>query len=152
MSNTLAGKTESDPTGRDPHQAGAKLDAGKPRPGLVLGGFATALVAVVEVGTYGAQKYTDNGWKEVPNGVERYTDAMYRHLLAEASGELRDGDTGILHAAHAAWNALARLDLLIRGKPGEIPLYIRNTVDPAANEWRPHHSLRPGFFTGDVRY
>ena len=122
MSNTLAGKCEKDPNGKDPHQPGAKLDAGKPRAGLVLGGFAAALAAVVDVGTYGARKYTDNGWKEVPNGVERYTDAMYRHLLAESRGELRDEDTGILHAAHTAWNALARLDLLIRGKPGEVPL------------------------------
>ena len=38
----------------------------------------------------------------------------HRHLLAEATGEARDQDTDILHAAHAAWNALARLDLMIR--------------------------------------
>lgn len=125
MSNTLAGKPESDPLGKGQHETGAKLDAGKARPGLVLGGFAAALDAVVEVGTYGARKYTDNGWKDVPNGAERYTDAMYRHFLAEARGEMYDRDTGILHAAHAAWNALARLDLLIRGNPAEEPLPAR---------------------------
>jgi len=106
---------EKDPTGKSPHEAGAKLDAGKRRDGLVLLGFARALAAVSAVGTHGANKYTDNGWMSVPNGVNRYTDAMLRHLLSEASGELQDKDTGLLHAAHAAWNALARLDLMIRG-------------------------------------
>lgn len=105
---------EKDPSGKDPHEAGAKLDAGKRRDGLVLLGFSRALAAVSAVGTYGANKYTDNGWMSVPNGVNRYTDAMLRHILSEASGELTDKDTGLLHAAHAAWNALARLDLMIR--------------------------------------
>ncbi len=108
--------TETDPTGRNAHDVGAKLDHGKNRLGLVIGGFARAIQAVGEVGTYGANKYTDNGWVEVPNGVQRYTDAMYRHLLKEASGEQRDDDTGLLHAAHAAWNALARLDLMLRSR------------------------------------
>lgn len=105
---------ELDPTGKDPHAPGAKLDAGKNRLGLVLGGFALALEQVGRVGTYGAQKYTADGWVSVPNGIERYTDAMYRHMLREAAGEAVDRDTGLLHAAHAAWNALARLDLAIR--------------------------------------
>jgi hypothetical protein len=106
--------TEIDPNGKDAHSPGAKLDAGKNRLGLVINGFARALVEVGNVGTYGARKYTDNGWCEVPDGAARYTDAMYRHLMAEAFGEERDRDTGILHAAHAAWNALARLDLALR--------------------------------------
>jgi hypothetical protein len=105
---------EADPNGLDAHAPGAKLDAGKPRPALVLNGFARALREVVNVGTYGAKKYTDNGWMEVPNGIERYSDALHRHLLSEATGEACDADTDLLHAAHAAWNALARLDLMIR--------------------------------------
>lgn len=106
--------TELDPTGKDPHTPGAKLDAGKNRLGLVLGDFALALEQVGRVGTYGASKYTAHGWLTVPNGTDRYTDAMYRHLLREASGETVDFDTGLHHAAHAAWNALARLELVIR--------------------------------------
>ena len=79
---------------------GIKLDQGKPRASLVVHGFARALLSVSEVATFGAEKYTANGWVSVPNGLERYTDAMYRHLLA--------------HAAHAAWCALARLELMLR--------------------------------------
>lgn len=104
---------ESDPCGFGQHTPGAKLDAGKPRPHLVLGQFSLALEQVVLVGTFGASKYTDNGWLAVPNGFERYTDAMLRHYLKERK-EPRDMDSGLPHAAHLAWNALARLELDIR--------------------------------------
>ncbi|MDX1504641.1 MAG: dATP/dGTP diphosphohydrolase domain-containing protein [Spongiibacter sp.] len=110
---------ETDPHGTDAHSPGAKLDAGKNRLGLVLGAFAGALTEVGKVGTYGANKYTDNGWLSVPDGHARYTDAMYRHLLSEAKGEEYDPDTGIRHAAHAAWNALARLELALREVRGQ---------------------------------
>lgn len=68
-------------------------------------GFARALTAVALVTTYGAEKYSPHGWLAVPNGIERYTDAMHRHLLAEAAGEREDPESEIMHAAHAAWNA-----------------------------------------------
>lgn len=105
--------TERDPTGKTAHEPGAKLDAGKPRPALVLGGFSRALSAVTDVGTFGARKYTPNGWRTVPNGVERYSEAMVRHWLAEAQGIESDPDSNLLHAAHLAWNALARLELML---------------------------------------
>jgi len=104
---------EQDPNGLNAHQPGAKLDAGKVRAGLVLGGFSRALWAVSEVGTFGARKYTDNGWRSVENGIDRYTDAMARHLLLEAMGHCTDPDSELLHAAHTAWNALARLELML---------------------------------------
>jgi len=110
---------EQDPTGKQAHEPGAKLDAGKLRPSLVLGGFAQALKAVVKVGTDGANKYTDNGWREVPNGFARYSDAKCRHALAWDTGETHDKDTGSLHLAHEAWNALARLELYLQNNPGE---------------------------------
>lgn len=112
---------EADPNGYEANKPGAKLDAGKNRLGLVLGGFSRALQEVGEVGTVGAEKYTDNGWISVPNGIDRYTDAMYRHLFAESNGELVDEQTGLHHAAHAAWNALARLDLILRQQAEPFP-------------------------------
>lgn len=108
---------ETDPTGRNQHEPGAKLDAGKPRVSLVLNGFPNALLAVSEVATYGANKYTDNGWVSVPNGKQRYADAGYRHNLLAATGEERDVESGLLHKAHAAWNALAELELMLREAP-----------------------------------
>jgi len=110
---TTFGPHECDPSGKGAHELGAKFDDGKVRMGLVIGGFSRALVGVGVVATFGAAKYSDNGWKHVDDGVARYTDAMHRHFLAEAGGELVDGDSGLMHAAHAAWNALARLELLL---------------------------------------
>lgn len=105
---------EFDPHGAAPHSTGAKLDGGKVRPAMVLGGFARALLEVAKVGTYGASKYSDNGWVEVPNGIKRYEEAKVRHWLFERAGRELDEDTQLLHAAHEAWNALARLDLMLR--------------------------------------
>ena len=105
--------SESDPSGKDQHEAGAKLDAGKIRPALVLGGFADALMAVAEIGTLGAAKYTENGWKEVDNGEARYDDAHMRHWLKQHMGEDYDPDWDTLHLAHEAWNTLARLQFVL---------------------------------------
>ena len=105
---------ESDPSGLDRHSPGAKLDAGKQRPHLVLGDFARALSLVAEVGTFGASKYTAHGWLSVERGVERYADAGMRHWLKRMAGELRDPDSGLLHEAHECWNKLAELELRMR--------------------------------------
>jgi len=104
--------TEADPHGKTPHDPGAKMDSGKPLAG-VLADFSMALEGVAQVGTFGAKKYSRGGWLEVPDGEVRYTDAMWRHLLAE-SQDRYDEDSGLLHAAHLAWNALARLELALR--------------------------------------
>lgn len=100
---------EFDPFGRNPHEPGSKLDAAKSNCDLVFSGFANALLEVAKVGTYGATKYTENGWKDVPNGIRRYRSALYRHLLAL---EDFDPDTRLPHMAHVAWNALAALELM----------------------------------------
>jgi hypothetical protein len=105
---------EVDPSGKRANEPGAKLDAGKNRLHLVLGSFSRALQEVGRVGTFGANKYTDNGWISVPNGIDRYTDAMLRHYFKEQDGEVADPDSGIAHAAHLAWNALARLELALK--------------------------------------
>lgn len=110
---------ESDPTGRNQHEPGAKVDAGKPRPSLIIEGMARAIMAVSKVATFGAAKYTPGGWVLVPNGEERYADAGYRHVLKRAMGEEVDPDSEELHLAHEAWNALAKLDLYLRRKEAE---------------------------------
>jgi hypothetical protein len=110
----IYGKGESDPYGKGQHEAGAKTDEGKPQASLLLL-FGKALRAVARVGTFGAIKYTRGGWQSVPDGINRYTDALLRHLLAENYEEY-DADLPVLHAAQVAWNALARLELILREK------------------------------------
>lgn len=89
---------------------GEKFDDGKPRAGLVIADFACALQKVIDVGTFGANKYSERGWRTVPEAYERYYDALWRHLLADITIEV-DDESGLDHLAHAAWNILALLDL-----------------------------------------
>jgi hypothetical protein len=128
---------EQDPNGLDQHAPGAKVDAGKPRPSLILRDMARAIAAVVEVATFGAKKYTDGGWVHVPNGISRYTDAMLRHYNKEAQGEFYDPDSNLTHQAHLAWNALARLELMLRERE-EVAEMRRfdNALDEIEKEFR----------------
>lgn len=111
--------TEEDPDGITQHTVGAKLDAGKPDASLLLM-FGKALEEVAQVGTLGAIKYTRGGWQSVAGGRERYTAALLRHLFKEHY-EDNDTDLGLLHAAQVAWNALARLELILRERENAEP-------------------------------
>lgn len=79
-----------------------KRDQGKTRIDLIP---AKALAEMGRVLAYGAEKYSANSWSSVPNAKERYLAALLRHAVAIMDGELRDPETGLLHAAHAACNA-----------------------------------------------
>lgn len=103
---------EMDPIGIKQHEPGAKLDHGKPDLSLLLM-FGRALSAVGDVGTFGAKKYTRGGWQFVPDGLTRYMAAMLRHVF-KSFYESYDPDSGLHHLAHAAWNALAVLELTLR--------------------------------------
>lgn len=107
-------------TNDDPSLIGTgaiKYDGGKPCTwrGLVQY-FPRASNAVAEISTFGAKKYAWAGWEGVEDGVARYSDAMMRHIFKEGSGEEIDPDSGLMHAAHTAWGALARLELILREK------------------------------------
>lgn len=108
---------ETDPKGLDAHSPGAKLDAGKPTFAMSLGYFRTALSAVNEISIHGALKYTKAGWRHVENAEERYREALIRHVAAACDDEDYDADSKLLHAAHAAWNALAWLSFVLLRLP-----------------------------------
>lgn len=105
---------EKDPHGKLAVESGAKMDAGKPICGRVLIGFSNALMAVSEVGTFGANKYSVGGWQHVQDGVKRYEDAQMRHMLKRGAGEEIDDDSQLPHIYQEAWNCLAKLELYIR--------------------------------------
>jgi hypothetical protein len=107
-------ETEKDPFGIPRHKAGAKFDKNKVRMHLITGGMARALLEVSKVATFGANKYTDHGWIDVPQGFYRYEDAQQRHAAARHMGEDFDSESHLLHLAHEAWNSLAKLDLFLR--------------------------------------
>ncbi len=107
---------ERDPLGVDQHAPGAKLDDGKTRVWLCVAGFSRALGEVAKVTTFGAVKYTPNGWTKVPDGADRYMEAFGRHALALGSGERVDDQSKCLHKAQMIWNLLASLELELRGQ------------------------------------
>lgn len=97
---------------------GRKYDAGKaPIFQGVITYFPRALAAVAQVSAYGLAKYKlkyeDKNWAKVDNGFGRYSDGLARHLASEAI-ERDDPESHLMHAAHAAWNALARLEYLLQ--------------------------------------
>jgi Domain of unknown function (DUF5664) len=110
---------EKDPTGLVSTAPGAKLDAGKVD---VLRGaiqyFPRSLKAIARVSELGAKKYSWKGWEKVPNGRQRYGAALTRHLLVEDDFATDNGPGGlgeeVLHASQVAWNACARLELILR--------------------------------------
>lgn len=77
--------------------------------------FPRAALAVAMNSEYGFRKYQEWGrWRKVPDGVKRYGDAKARHSSMEKiEGLYDDGDSGIAHATQEAWNALAKLELLL---------------------------------------
>lgn len=107
---------ERDPNGKDLKAGGAKADAGKiPVTRGALHYFPRAILAVAELSQIGATKYSWKGWESVPDGINRYGDAMGRHeLRIQGDFSRRDPDTNVLEATAVAWNALARLELILR--------------------------------------
>lgn len=89
-----------------------KYDTGKTPVGQMVKDFSASLEEVARVWEYGTRKYAKSNWKHLENAENRYTDAMLRHLLQEEK-ELLDKETELLHAAHVAWNALARLYFIV---------------------------------------
>ena len=77
-----------------------KFDIGKPRYSLIPPVATRALASVL---TYGAKKYKPNNWKSVDD-VDRYWDALYRHLQSAREGELLDQESNLPHLWHALTN------------------------------------------------
>lgn len=94
---------QHDPTGKNQHEAGAKLDAGKTKwhlmPWKIIEGVAKVM-------TFGAAKYSADGWKAVPQAKQRYFSAMMRHWMLMEDGEYTDPDSGLPHWAHFCCNAV----------------------------------------------
>lgn len=64
---------------------------------------------IVRVYHAGAKKYGPNRWQNLDDGANRYYAAMMRHLMEYMKGNRIDADTGALHLAQVAWNAIAML-------------------------------------------
>lgn len=78
---------------------GTKFDTDKPEWLLIPWDQVEKIVRVL---MFGAKKYGYLNWTQVPNWKYRYTNALFRHLIAWAyKGEEMDKETNISHLAHA---------------------------------------------------
>lgn len=80
-----------------------KLDKGKVRLDLILPNF---IIGIGDVLTFGANKYEENSWQNIPNATNRYYAALLRHILAWRKGEKLDKESGLAHIKHAAANLM----------------------------------------------
>lgn len=97
--------------------AGKKHDGDKaPIVQACLHYFPDALLGVAQVSAAGAKKYEvpyhDKNWKRVDGAIGRYSDALVRHTIQRDTFPY-DPETKLHHAALAAWNALAVLQLIL---------------------------------------
>lgn len=97
---------------------GVKHDSGKPQVGTLMHLCSRALIEMAKVADRGTEKYTKGGWLTVPNGEERYLNAMQRHELSIGMGHRFD-EEGLLLAAQVAVNAMFRLELMLRREERE---------------------------------
>ena len=96
---------------------GRKDDKGKMRYSLMVEGMPKGLAKIVEVLEHGAIKYDVHNWQKVDNGIERYKEAFYRHVMNIDGGLFsKDKDSGLLHLAHIACNALFLMELMENNK------------------------------------
>lgn len=106
-----------------------KYDQGKPMVGQMKKDFAKALMVVAWITTYGTKKYNQPGsWRHVENGEARYNDADGRHDLMRFI-EPYDQESGFIHEAHDAWNALAILEKKLEDHiPHEALIFVESNM------------------------
>jgi hypothetical protein len=114
-------------------QEGAKADTGKVDLTYVMEYFPNAIEYIARVCEFGDVKYTKitgksarGSWLQVPDGLRRYTAALFRHLFCVFKGIEYDyepeeyGLPPVLHRAQSAWNNLAILERWARENKTEI--------------------------------
>lgn len=78
-----------------------KNDIGKPMWDLLP---FNSIEGIVDVLTFGANKYEPNGWMKVPDAKRRYFSALMRHIKAYRDGKAIDEESGLPHLHHALCN------------------------------------------------
>jgi hypothetical protein len=105
MADVVTQCAENDPYNPvgDIKRVGEKHDDGKARHELIYYPF---IIGVAQVLTFGAKKYADNSWQNLPARKARYYAATMRHLIAYWMGFKEDDESGLSHLDHAATNLM----------------------------------------------
>lgn len=81
-----------------------KSDEGKPMVSLVEPAYVLGTAKIL---TFGAEKYGKDNWKTAKaEDIERYNDALLRHLYAYLGGEKIDPESGQPHLYHISCNVM----------------------------------------------
>lgn len=120
MSRTM----EDDATAIKPYH---HLDDGKPRTDLLQ---YNALLAVAMVNTAAVPKYGERNWE---HHADRWSwgqlfGSAMRHAWKWIAGEDFDAESKQHHLAHAAWNILTLLELVLAGRGHDNRMLIRKKV------------------------
>ncbi len=99
---------------------------GKVQMDLFDSGFPNAITEVAKVMTWAAENkgYKPHDWKGLPNAETEFSAAASRHrvkgFIQKAEGvpafDRTDEESNIVHLAHAVFNILAELELVLTGK------------------------------------
>jgi hypothetical protein len=99
---------------------------GKVQMDLFDSGFPNAVMEVAKVMTWAAENkgYKPHDWVNLPDAETSFPSAASRHRVKSLiqkveglpAGERVDEESAILHKAHEAFNILAELELMLRGK------------------------------------
>ena len=110
---------------------GKKYDEGKLEYSLIP---VQSTREIVKVLMFGKNKYGKENWKLVDNPIERYMNALERHIYATKEAleskqyrKLYDSETGILHMAHAGCCVLFIIWFILNKKSEVKKSYGRNT-------------------------
>lgn len=96
---------------------GTRFSSGKPN---AVGTPIMGLMEVFRVVERGAEKYALLDW-EVGQSFKTLLNSGFRHYAACLNDPLaRDEESGLLHAAHAAWNLLCLLHFVEVGRADEM--------------------------------
>ena len=95
---------------------GVKTNKNKPQLSILFTQFPEALKAIARCSEYGHLKYKETdadylNYQRVEEGSKAYADAGLRHRLYRK--RTTDIESGLPHAYHVAWNALAELQIWI---------------------------------------
>lgn len=106
------------PSVADASKEGRKI--GKVRMDLVMQDMPRAIEALARVMTWAldSKGYKESDWLHVPDAINKYSGGMHRHDNKEKRGQEFDDESGLEHAIHTAWNAMARVELILRKKEG----------------------------------
>lgn len=114
-----AHKVYVEPVVADATKEGRKI--GKVRMDLVMQDMPRAIEALARVMTWALDEkgYKESDWLHVPDAINKYSGGMHRHDNKEKRGQEFDEESGLEHAIHTAWNAMARVELILRKKEAQ---------------------------------